>query len=64
MDQSDLKVSIETAVYKRVSTGEKLNGRGLKEFQSTQRNNAATTPLRRLRCATNTPLFNATGGAG
>jgi hypothetical protein len=48
MDQSDLKVSIDTAVYKRVSTGEKLNGRGLKEYQPTQRENAATTPRRRL----------------
>jgi hypothetical protein len=48
MDQSDLKVSIDTAVYKRVSTGEILNGRGLKEYQPTQRENAATTPRRRL----------------
>jgi len=48
MDESDLKVSIDLAVYKRVSTGEKLNGPVLEAYQPTQRNNAATTPLRRL----------------
>lgn len=63
MDQSDLKFSIDTAVYKRVSTGEKVNGPVLEAYQPTQRNNAATTPRRHLWCATITPLCNATGGA-
>jgi hypothetical protein len=63
MDQSDLKFSIDTAFYKRVSTGEKVNGRGFREYQPTQQNDAATTPLRRLWCATIAPHCNATGGA-